>query len=64
MAQIYVAVNLMEEPEGKETARAFKAALPRYLAHWAGNLGSKKFFHGKFLLFTLDNSCCCLERAP
>lgn len=51
MAQIYVAVNLMEEAEAKETARAFKAALPQYLAHWAGNLGNKPFFHGKFLSY-------------
>lgn len=47
MAQIYVAVNLMEEPEAKEAARAFKAALPKYLEHWSGNLGARKFFHGK-----------------
>ena len=51
MAQIYVAVNLMEEAEAKATARAFKAALPQYLQHWAESLGNKKFFHGKFLSY-------------
>jgi glutathione S-transferase len=57
MAQIYVAVNLMEEAEAKETARAFKAALPQYLANWTKVLGSKQFFHGKFPLpASLDNS--------
>lgn len=56
MAQIYVAVNLMEELEAKETARAFRAALPQYMAHWAQSLGNKKFFHGKLLPSLWDTS--------
>ena len=52
MAQIYVAVNLMEEQLAKSTAGKFKAALPRYLQNWTRALGGHKYFHGAARLQT------------
>lgn len=46
MAQIYVAVNLMEETEVRESAKAFQDCLPEYLINWSKVLGNQKFFHG------------------
>lgn len=46
MAQIYVAVNLMEETEVRESAKAFHDCLPTYLHNWSKVLGSDVFFHG------------------
>lgn len=46
MAQIYVAVNLMEETEVRESAKAFQDCLPEYLINWSKVLGNHKFFHG------------------
>jgi glutathione S-transferase len=47
MAQVYVAVNLMEEAELRESAKVFREALPQYLTNWSKLLGSKHFFHGE-----------------
>jgi len=46
MAQVYVAVNLMEETEVRESAKAFRDCLPEYLFNWSKVLGAHKFFHG------------------
>jgi microcystin degradation protein MlrC len=45
MAQIYVAVNLMEEAQAKEVASKFKSKLPRYLENWS-KLLEDPYFHG------------------
>jgi hypothetical protein len=46
MTQVYVAVNLMEEDQAKQTALKFKAALPRYLKNWSKILDGTAYFHG------------------
>eukprot|EP00892_Ulva_mutabilis_P008569 jgi/Ulvmu1/6084/UM027_0062.1 len=46
MAQVYVAVNLMEETELRESAKAFLECLPEYLVNWSKILGDQKYFHG------------------
>lgn len=46
MAQIYVALNLMEKEQAMHTAAKFKNSLPRYLANWTKILDQTAFLHG------------------
>lgn len=50
MAQIYTAVNLMEEPLARSTAAKFRAHLPQYLTNWTHALRQGPYFHGVAIL--------------
>lgn len=66
MAQVYVAVNLMEETEVRESAKAFLECLPEYLINWSKILAEETYFHGAFVCEALgkqrvDTVQVCVE---